>query len=286
MKVYEALHWASSFLGENQRDDNIGELYLMHLLDVDKTQLLMRLHDELSPKIYETLEAGVIQHVETGIPVQHLIGHEEFYGRKFKVTSDTLIPRPETEELIVNTLQRIKSMFGRVDALTLADVGTGTSAIASTMKLELAEMNVIATDISESALVVAIENASSLGADVDFQQGDLLWPLIESGIKVDVLLSNPPYIPETDKVMMKDTVLNFDPSLALFADEQGLKCYRLIIENADKILSDKALIGFEIGDGQGAAIRDLLAKQFDSARIEVLRDINGKERMVFCSIGI
>lgn len=286
MKVYEALHWASSFLGENQRDDNIGELYLMHLLDVDKTQLLMRLHDELSPKIYETLETGVIQHVETGIPVQHLIGHEEFYGRKFKVTSDTLIPRPETEELIVNTLQRIKSMFGRVDALTLADVGTGTSAIASTMKLELAEMNVIATDISESALVVAIENASSLGADVDFQQGDLLWPLIESGIKVDVLLSNPPYIPETDKVMMKDTVLNFDPSLALFADEQGLKCYRLIIENADKILSDKALIGFEIGDGQGAAIRDLLAKQFDSARIEVLRDINGKERMVFCSIGI
>lgn len=284
-KVYEALHWASSFLGENGRDQNIGELLLMHHLGLSRAQLLASMQDEMPVDIITEFKLEINEHITNGVPVQHIIGSAPFYGRNFAVDSNVLIPRPETEELIENALKFIQRDFSANKLLTIADIGTGSGVIAVTMQLEIPEARVCAVEISKSALKVAEKNASELGAGrIGFFQGNLLDPLIEKEIRVDVLLSNPPYIPLTDRDILQDVVLNHDPHLALFGGQSGLEFYEEIIKGLPKVLNRKALVGFEIGDGQGAAVSGLLKQIYQEEAITVLNDINGKERMVFIAI--
>lgn len=284
-KVYEALQWASSFLGENNRDQNIGELLLMHYLGFSRAKLLASMHDEIQIDLVIKFKQEINDHITMGIPVQHMIGKAPFYGRDFTVNGDVLIPRPETEELVENALKVIQRNFQVDMPLTIADIGTGSGAIAVTMQLEMPDAKVYAVDISEEALTIAEKNANALGAGhVEFIQGNLLDPLIEKGIKVDVLLSNPPYIPISDIDTLQDVVRNYDPHLALFGGQSGLDFYEGIVKNLPKVLKDKAIVGFEIGDGQGAAVSELLKQIYPGETITVLNDINGKERMVFVAL--
>ena len=284
-KVYEALQWASSFLGENNRDQNIGELLLMHYLGFSRAKLLASMHDEIQIDLVIKFKQEINDHITMGIPVQHMIGKAPFYGRDFTVNGDVLIPRPETEELVENALKVIQRNFQVDMPLTIADIGTGSGAIAVTMQLEMPDAKVYAVDISEEALTIAEKNANALGAGhVEFILGNLLDPLIEKGIKVDVLLSNPPYIPMSDIDTLQDVVRNYDPHLALFGGQSGLDFYEGIVKNLPKVLKDKAIVGFEIGDGQGAAVSELLKQIYPGETITVLNDINGKERMVFVAL--
>ena len=146
-KVYEALKWASSFLKENGRDANAGEILLKFYLKMTRSQLLASLQDEMAEEVWTTFEQSVKQHV-AGKPVQYIIGSEEFYGRTFFVNEEVLIPRPETEELIYHTLRMIKTTFPVGKPLELVDVGTGSGAIAITMKCEEPRLQVTATDIA------------------------------------------------------------------------------------------------------------------------------------------
>ncbi|WP_059171833.1 peptide chain release factor N(5)-glutamine methyltransferase [Bacillus sp. FJAT-27445] len=279
-KVYEALNWASSFLKEAGREEFAGEVLVRHILGIDRTQLFLMMRDELNPRQLEQFEKAVRQHA-LGKPVQYIIGQEEFYGRPFIVNEEVLIPRPETEELVEGALKRISSLFGKAEGLRLADIGTGSGAIAISMKLEEPRLAVAATDIAEGSLAVAEENARRLGAEVEFVHGDLLKPFIDAETKFDIILSNPPYIPDGDRAWMSDIVTDHEPHRALFAGSDGLDFYKRFMEELPAVLNRRALVGFEIGSGQGEAVGFLCKKAFPSAKVEVVSDINGKDRMVF-----
>jgi release factor glutamine methyltransferase len=282
--VFEALKWASSFLKDNNRDENVGELYLRHLLKMSRAKLLAEQQHVLTEAEWLEFKQAIEQHVK-GIPIQHLIGFEEFYGRPFLVNSDVLIPRPETEELVYYTVEKLSKKQNR-ESLVAVDIGTGSGAIAISLKLESsARLNMIAVDISDKALDVARENSRRLGAEVSFLQGDLLQPLIKEGVKVDVLLSNPPYIPLRDKETLADVVRDHEPELALFGGEDGYDLYRRFMEELPKVMNDSFLIGFEVGVGQGETVANLLKETFPDANVEVVFDINRKDRMVFCEQG-
>lgn len=282
-KIYEALQWASSFLREKGRDENAGELLLRFFLQMNRTTLLANLREELEPEVENHFHGAVELHGE-GTPVQYIIGHEEFYGRTFRVNECVLIPRPETEELVLGTLERISRLFGEDQPVDVVDVGTGSGAIAISLKLERPVLSVTASDISEDALAVARGNAKQLGAEVTFVKGDLLRPFIEIGRKFDVVISNPPYIPIGDKVDMSVVVTEHEPHGALFAGADGLDLYRRFAEELPLILKEKALVGFEVGAGQSGAVSDLLRAVFPKAHIETVYDINGKDRMVFMEL--
>ncbi|KPB05844.1 peptide chain release factor N(5)-glutamine methyltransferase [Bacillus sp. CHD6a] len=289
MKVYEALNWASSFLKKNDRDENAGELLLRHHMKLDRAQLFSRMQDMMPMDMQSSFIFNVHKHV-AGIPVQYLMGKEEFYGRSFFVSEEVLIPRPETEELVVGVLDRVKKHFGNGsgsadETWSVVDVGTGSGAIAITLALENSLLNVHATDIAGESLEVAMDNAEALGADVEFLQGDLLLPFIEQDIKVDVVVSNPPYIPQKEYEGLSTVVKDFEPYRALVGGISGLEFYERFMDELPKVLKERAIVAFEVGMGQGEAVKALLEKTFPHSAVEVVLDINGKDRMVFALIG-
>ncbi|HAQ06990.1 MAG TPA: peptide chain release factor N(5)-glutamine methyltransferase [Bacillus bacterium] len=283
MKIYEALNWASSFLKENNREEYAGELLLRHYAGLNRTSMLAMMRDELDREVWNHVQAAVKRHAD-GEPIQYIIGSEEFYGRRFEVNEHVLIPRPETEELVYGTLKRLDKLFPDAYDILLADIGTGSGAISVTLKLEKPDLQVTATDLSTNALQVARKNAGKLGAEVTFIQGDLLQPLILQQTRVDAVISNPPYIPISDQEWMSDIVTEHEPHMALFAGEDGLDLYRRFMNELPLVLKEKALVGFEIGAGQGEAVADLLKNTFPQADVEIVFDINGKDRMVFAEI--
>lgn len=283
-KIYEALHWASSFLKQNGRDENAGELLLKHYLKCSRASLFASLHDPLDDEVWALFEEAVKKHVK-GEPIQYIMGYEEFYGRSFKVNSSVLIPRPETEELIYHVLKKIPILFKGQEELTLVDIGTGSGAIAITMKCEIPSLHVTASDMMDDALEMAKVNAVLLGAsDITFVTGDLLQPFIADGQTFDIVLSNPPYIPESDITAMSAVVTEYEPHTALFAGEDGLDLYRRFAEELPAVLNAPALVGFEIGAGQGEAVAQLLRQALPKAHVTIVFDINGKDRMVFAEI--
>lgn len=283
VKIFEALNWASSFLKEHHREEYAGELLLRHFSGLSRTSMLAMMRDDLDAGVWDILQKAVKRHAE-GEPIQYIIGSEEFYGRSFEVNEHVLIPRPETEELVYGTLKRLVKLFPEGHPVDLVDVGTGSGAISVTLKLEKPVLKVTAIDLSEDALGVARKNAATLGAEIDFIHGDLLQPLILQGKKVDAVISNPPYIPIADQEWMSDIVTEHEPHMALFAGEDGLDLYRRFMDELPLVLKERALVGFEIGAGQGEAVAALLKNTFPYSNIEIVFDINGKDRMVFAEM--
>ncbi|WP_093213728.1 peptide chain release factor N(5)-glutamine methyltransferase [Sediminibacillus albus] len=276
----EALRWASLFLQQHKREPKVAEILLQHHTGLARADFLASLRDSLTCEADEQFIKDIEAHAATGVPIQHLMGKESFYGRDFSVNRHVLIPRPETEELVAGVLDYL-SAFDVNRPITLVDVGTGSGIIAVTLKCEQPAAEVIAADISAEALAVAEHNAKQHGSEIAFLQGDFLQPLIDRQISVDVLVSNPPYIPYQDKETLSDTVKNYDPGLALFADQEGLAAYDKILRQAGQVLNKPGLIAFEIGHQQGDRVSRLIRSQFPASEIEVRKDINGKDRMVF-----
>ncbi|PPA69942.1 peptide chain release factor N(5)-glutamine methyltransferase [Jeotgalibacillus proteolyticus] len=281
-KLYEALNWASSYLEEFNREPFAAELLLRHVLDMNRTELYMNLREELAEQDVKRFKELVTAHT-TGIPVQHLIGSEQFYGRKFTVNQHVLIPRPETEELLYYALERCDALFNKDQPINCLDIGTGSGIIAITLKLERPSWQVTGVDISPDALSTARKNAEELKAEVHFLESDLLQA-IKKGTKIDVMISNPPYIPHKDRESMSEVVVDHEPHEALFADEEGLILYRKMCEQLPAYMNRPGLIGFEVGAGQGKLVEAFLKKSFPKDETEIVYDINGKDRMVFCRL--
>jgi release factor glutamine methyltransferase len=280
-KVYEALQRASSLLEEKGLDNHAAKLLMEHITNKTSASLLADLREPLPSEQHQAFW-DAMRELLTGKPVQYIIGHEQFYGHTFKVDENVLIPRPETEELVYTALQRGRKLFPH-KTIRVADIGTGSGAIAISFKKEWPESSVTATDISEGAIAVAKQNAVDNDAEIDFRLGDLTAPI--AGQKWDIVLSNPPYIAHDEAKQMADTVLDHEPHRALFADEEGLFFYRKLAETLPPLMNCPALIGVEIGYLQGEAVHQLFQTAFPKAVIEIVKDINGKDRMIFCKIG-
>lgn len=241
---------------------------------LSRTQILLKQQEQVPDDILKKF-LTYRERMYLGEPVQYIVGFAEFYGRKFKVNSDVLIPRPETEELVLQTLNTVSH-----HEQTVCDIGTGTGAIAVSLKKERANFNVIATDISVDALKIAQENAQLNQAEIEFLQGDALKPLIDNGIKVDILLSNPPYISCEEKVEMSETVLEYEPHLALFTQNNGLAIYERILNDLDKVMKREGLVIFEIGHLQGEILRSYIQEHYKVKNLAIIKDINQKNRMI------
>ena len=162
--------------------------------------------------------------------------------------------------------------------MVVADIGTGSGAIAVTLACE-SKANLYAVDISKGAIDTASKNAKKHEASVTFLEGDLLQPLIDQNIRVDILVSNPPYI-DYDEVL-DPRVMDYEPHLALFADDHGYACYEKIFKEAPSVLKEKAILAFEIGYNQGERMKQLVPLYFPNDTFEVIKDMNGKDRMLF-----
>ncbi len=234
----------------------------------------MKKEIEYLKKYYKGDIKKAISLLEKGKPVQYIVGEVDFYGYVLYVDENVLIPRRETEELVEEVIKR-SSLFSNP---TIIDVGTGSGAIAISLSKEL-NINVYASDISKKALEVALKNVSKTNASVTLYEGDMLKPYSDKKLKVDIIVSNPPYIKEDEEI--EDIVKNNEPKIALYAKNNGLEFYEKILKDASKILNDKFLIAFEIGCSQSKDVSDLARKYLKNAKVETKKDLSGKNRFVF-----
>lgn len=237
------------------------------------TDWLSHCHDEMISQDEEWFRMAITA-LQSHYPVQYILGFETFYGYDFQVTEDTLIPRPETELLV----EQILNSYSTDSKLSILDIGTGTGAIAITLKKERPQWDITATDISNKALEVAKKNAKQLNAEVKFKQGDLFEAI--AGKKFDVIVSNPPYIAEEERCEMDESVKRFEPSQALFAPHHGLAIYERLAKEASDYLNDDGAIYLEIGYRQGKMVSQFFKEAFPTRSVEVLPDYSGHDRMV------
>lgn len=229
---------------------------------------------EYLKKYYNGDINDAIKRLENGEPVQYIVGNVDFYGYILNVNKDVLIPRRETEELVEEVIKRSK-LFNNP---TIIDIGTGSGAIAISLSKEL-NCHVYASDISNKALMVAKENAIKNNANITFLQGDMLKPFIDNKIKVDIIVSNPPYIKENEEI--EDIVKNNEPNIALYAKNNGLEFYESILKDANRVLKEKYLIAFEIGKTQGDDIKLLAHKYLGNVKVEIKKDLSLNDRFIF-----
>lgn len=228
---------------------------------------------EYLKKYYEGNIDDALKLYENGVPVQYIVGNVDFYGYNFNVNENVLIPRFETEEFVDRTIKYIRKYFDK--SVKIVDLGCGSGCIDITLSLELG-ICVDAVDISSAALEVAKENCVRNNASVNYYLGNMLEPLND---KYDVIISNPPYISYDEEI--DDVVKNNEPSIALYADNDGLYFYEEILKNCKNYLNDKFMICFEIGYTQGERIKDMALKYLGDVSVSIEKDLSGRDRFVF-----
>jgi release factor glutamine methyltransferase len=209
----------------------------------------------------------------TGEPVQYIIGNVDFCGYPIIVNKDVLIPRFETEYLCSKLKKYLLKYFSK--NISIADLGTGSGAISIYLKKEL-NCNINAFDISDNALNIAKQNAMNNNVEINFIKHDILTKIPG---KYDCLVSNPPYIKKDG--ILEDKVFKYEPHIALYADDNGLKFYKSIIHYAKDVLNEKFIIAFEIGFDEANDIISLASKQFPNAKIILEKDLNNLDRYIF-----
>ena len=216
-----------------------------------------------------------IKELESGIPVQYIVGNVDFYGNTFKVNKNTLIPRFETELLVEKTIKYINKYFN--NEIKILDIGTGSGCIAITLNKLLNNGDITGIDISSEALEIAKENNINNNTNVKFIESNIFSNVSD---KYDVIISNPPYISYGDTEVM-DIVKNNEPHLALYAKDNGLYFYDKIIKDSSKYLNDKFIMAFEIGYKQGEDVVKIVNKYYKDINISVEKDYSGRDRFVF-----
>ncbi|MFW7360827.1 peptide chain release factor N(5)-glutamine methyltransferase [Vagococcus fluvialis] len=270
---FEVLKWASSFLENNHQEAYIAEYLLLEKNRWTKTDLLMNFKKQMPLAEYNAYKAD-LEKVTLHIPVQYLIGSTEFYGRRFKVNEHTLIPRPETEELVELILKD-----NYQENLEVVDIGTGTGIIALSLSLENPTWKVTGLDISKEALKIATKNNQELEGQVDFLESDVLSKFPKNK-KIDILVSNPPYISYDEWEEMDESVREYEPKQALFAENNGLAIYEKIAKESTTVLSETGRIYLEIGYLQGESVSQIFKEAYPTKNVRVITDLNGQDRII------
>lgn len=277
MTYHSLIVEAKDRLFKANQGEQAAQLLMVELCRQKNINLYVSMNEECDLEI-EKDYLKAVDEMEQGKPLGYVLGYECFFGYDFIVNENVLIPRPETEELVELVLQKFDDKFPEFEHVTLFDVATGSGAIGITLALEEPKFDVIASDISKDALNVAIENNKKLGAHVNFICGSMLDPFVERDLHCDILVCNPPYIPQDEQ--MEHSVVDYEPHVALFGGEDGLKFYRDVFEKAHLVCNEHALLAFEMGYQQGAALSQLARQYFPEATIEVHKDMSQKDRML------
>ena len=260
--------------GKGKTSSDHAKMLLSSYLDVNPLELLTILDKEVDSNI-EKLYKSSLEALKENKPIQYVIGNVNFYGLKFIVNKNVLIPRFETEELVEQVVEYTKDL--NKDKIKILDLGCGSGAIGLTLKSILKDSEVTLTDISKDALEVAKLNANNLNLDVTFIESD--WFSNIKLEKYDIIVSNPPYIRTDEEI--EEIVKNNEPSLALYGGVDGLDCYRKILANIKPYLNNKFLIAFEIGESQKEEIYDIVNKYLKDIEITCKKDLYGRNRMIF-----
>ena len=257
MRLREALNSAvqqltAAGVGSSHRN---AELLLRFALSCDRAHLYAHPERELTEGETERYRAAIVERAR-GVPAQYIIGHQEFWGLDLIVSPAVLIPRPETEHVIETVVELARD----VSRLRIVDVGTGSGCIAIALATELPNATLHAVDVSPDALEVARANAArhQLSDRILFRQGDLLDGLLEQGEQFDFVVSNPPYVGESEEDQVQLEVRKFEPRMAVFAGPTGFEVITRLVEQATRALSPNGWLVMEIGQGQEAAVRDML----------------------------
>jgi release factor glutamine methyltransferase len=250
-----------------------AELLLQFVLDRDRAFVLTHPHDQVGQHSMQRYFELVARRL-SGEPIQYIVREQEFYGLPFRVTPDVLIPRPETEHLVEKALE----LAAQFEWPRIVDVGTGSGAIAIALAHRLPEAHIAAIDISVSALILANKNAKQNGlrGRIRFMDSDLLAAVADE--RFQIVVSNPPYVPLTDRESLSAEVREHEPALALFAGEDGLDVYRRLIPEAFAVLETGGYVALEIGYRQAEAVKALLI-QASFERIEFVPDLQGIPRV-------
>lgn len=252
-----------------------ARILLGNLLNLNPLEILLHLNDEVPPDKID-LYKKEIEALQNNKPLQYVLGYTNFYGNKLIVNENVLIPRFETEELVENTLKYINKYFNK--PIDIIDLGCGSGAIGLTLKQKITKLNTNITllDISQKALEVAKKNAQNLNLEVNFLQNDMLENITD---EYDIIISNPPYIREDEEI--ENIVKENEPSLALYAKDNGLYFYKQILSTVEKNLKEKFLIAFEIGCNQKEDIIKIANNYLKDIEIFCQKDLQNRDRMLF-----
>lgn len=260
--------------GKSKTSSDHAKMLLSSYLNVNPLELLTILDKEVNSDL-EKLYKSSLEALKENKPIQYVIGNVNFYGLKFIVNKNVLIPRFETEELVEQVVEYARN-FNK-DKIKILDLGCGSGAIGLTLKSILKDSKVTLVDISKEALEVARLNANNLNLDVTFIESD--WFSNVELDKYDIIVSNPPYIKTDEEI--EEIVKDNEPSLALYGGIDGLDCYRKILANIKPYLNDKFLIAFEIGEKEKEEIYDIVNKYLYDVEITCKKDLYGRNRMIF-----
>ena len=266
------------FFAKGHIHSDYAKILIAELLNCNPLELLNHLEEKVEDEKVEIIKKEIFA-LENNKPLQYVIGNVNLYGNKFYIDERVLIPRFETEELVENTVKYIKQFF--TNPVDIIDLGCGSGVIGLTLEKKVSTDSVDLVDISKEALEVANINCENLKSNAKIIQSDM-FDCVDK--KYDVIISNPPYIKNNE--VIEAIVKNNEPHLALYAGEDGLDCYRKILKSIKEHMKDKCLIAFEIGMTQANDLKELTNKYLPDAKIEIKKDMSGKDRMFFIFFGI
>ena len=266
------------FFAKQHIHSDHAKILVAELLGCNPLELFNHLEDEIPEEKVELLKKE-IKALEQNKPLQYVLGHINFYGNDFLIDERVLIPRFETEELVEHTIEYIKKFF--TEPVDIIDLGCGSGVIGISLEKKISPNSVDLVDISKEALQVTHKNCEKLNSKANIIHSDM-FSNIEK--KYDIIISNPPYIKTEEKI--EDIVKNNEPHIALYAGQDGLDCYRKILENIKPHMKEKCLIAFEIGMTQAEDIKKLVDQYLPNTEVELKQDLSGKDRMFFIFSGI
>lgn len=259
--------------GKRHCHSDLAKMLLAELLELNPLELLNHLNEIVSDEKVALYKKEILA-VESGKPIQYVIGNVNFYGETFDINENVLIPRFETEELVENTVNYIKKFF--TEPVDIIDLGCGSGVIGLTLEKKVSTNSVDLVDISKKALAVTYKNCAKHNSKATLIHSDM-FENVEK--KYDVIISNPPYIKTIEEI--EEIVKDNEPHLALYAGEDGLDCYKKILKNIKSHMKERCIIAFEIGYTQAEDIKKIAYENLTNIRIEVKKDMSNKDRMLF-----
>lgn len=273
MTYKELLKKGYEEISKNNLEKNAAKLFLMKYSNKDYSEIILNYDNEVEMDVKKSFLNALNEYVNKRIPPQYITNEQDFYGRKFYVDENVLIPRWETEELVFHVIKHIKNNF-KEEKIKILDIGTGSGCIAITLALELENSKITAIDISEKALFIAQKNSERMNTNVSFIKSDLFKNVKD---KFDIIISNPPYVKDEDEIGI---CVDREPKTALYGGTLGINFYDKILKEVSSFLKDKFLIAFEHGFDQKELIKELVKKHLKDVNIKEIKDSSGKDRIM------